>query len=310
VGIWSPLLPDNFYLARNEKSVTEVVETDGEPDETLFPIPPAYEERLEEGGELLGRIWFGPRTTAEPFDDQDRKLAGLLAQDLARAIAVRSYIQQLEAIPGVILEAVDGERRRIGQDIHDGVLQFLGGVALSLDRAQRLLESNPAKAEMIIDGIIDQALATTDDTRALVYDLSLPGVRRGRLVEQAYRHTRSVCEAVGVQLDWRARRTERWQQVQGGRAIHVYRILQEALYNAIRHGRPEHIRVILDVVGDEFVMDIIDDGAGMHLAKAEKQNGLGLVAMRERARLLGGQLWVSSSPGKGTTVRLVFPIQP
>ena len=309
VGIWSPLLPKTFFLAQTDASSTRQISANGVPDDSQFPTPPVHTENMEEGGRLLGKIWFGPRTTAEPFDLQDERLAGLLAQDLARATAVRSYIEQLEATPGVILEAVDRERRRIGQDIHDGVLQFLGSIALSLDRAKRLWQKDPVRADAIIDGVIDQAQVMTDDARQLVYDLSLPGLREGRLVEQAYQHARSVCQGAGVILDWQIKRPELWQMVRNTRAVHVYRILQEGLYNAIRHGHPKHISISLGVEDDDFVLEIVDDGQGAAMDEAQKHPGLGLISMHERARALGGHLWITSQLSQGAMVRLVFPIR-
>ena len=311
VGIWSPLLPRALYLARYDARRPHIIETDGEPDEADFPTPPVHEEQMVESGDLLGKVWLGPRATAEPFDEQDERLARLLAQDLARAIAVRSYIQQLEATPGVILEAVDVVRRRIGQDIHDGVLQFLGSIALSIDRAQRLLEKNPDKAVAILDNVVDQAQLMTEDARALVYDLSLPGVRQGRLLEFAYRHARTVCETAGVSLNWQIKHPDAWRKITGVRAIHVYRILQESLYNAIKHGHPAHISVTLDVWGNSYVMEIVDDGSGIDpQTHEEERTGLGLIAMRERARALGGRLQIDSSASSGTRVLLAFPITP
>ena len=307
VGTWSPLLPETFFLAQNGMSNARKITIHAQPADDLFPTPPVHVEHLEEGEELLGAIWFGPRSTAEPFDEQDMRLAGLLGQDLARAIAVRSYIEQLEATPGVILEAVDSERRRIGQDIHDGVLQFLGGVTLSLDRAKRLWGKNPVKSEAILDNVIDQAQVMTKDARELVYDLSLPGVREGRFVDLTRQQARAVCEAAGVTLGWSVRRIDLWQELRGEQAVHVYRIIQESLYNAIRHASPTHISVMLDVIGDDYVVEITNDGHSIPQDATKKRIGLGLISMRERARTLEGKLTIISRKDGGAVVRLTFP---
>ncbi len=308
VGAWSPLASETLYLAQNETGDVRKIPVSAQPDASLLPTPPVHIEHLKEGGKLLGAIWFGPRATAEPFDEQDMRLAGLLGQDLSRAIAVRSYIEQLEAAPGVILEAVDRERRRIGQDIHDGVLQFLGGVALSLDRAQRLWSTNPDKSEAILEVIIDQAQMMTKDARELVYDLGLPGVREGRLVDLARQQARAICEAAGVTLAWHVSRIDLWQEIRGTRAVHVYRIIQESLYNATQHAAPTHISVTLDVMGNDYMVIILNDGRSIAIDEAQKQNGLGLISMRERARTLGGNLTILPHQPAGTMVKLTFPI--
>ncbi len=307
VGMWSPLLPETFFLAQNETTSVRKIPLHTQPDDALFPTLPVHVEQLEEGGGLLGAVWFGPRATAEPFDEQDVRLAGLLGQDLARAIAVRSYIEQLEATPGMILEAVDSERRRIGQDIHDGVLQFLGGVALSLDRAQRLWQKDAAKSEAILDNVIEQAQVMTKDARELVYDLSLPGVREGGFVDLTRQQARAICEAAGLTLEWRVRRIDRWQEIRGTRAVHVFRIIQESLYNAIRHASPTHLSVVLDVISDDYVVEIINDGRSIPRDAKKKRVGLGLISMRERARALAGSLTIAPHRDGGTVVRLTFP---
>ncbi len=307
VCIWSALLPDRLFLGRFGEETPREIRLTERPDATFCPTPLVHEEQLEEGNAHLGNIWFGPRVTAEPFDEGDQRLAHLLAMELARVMALRSYITQLEETPGLILAAVDRERRRIGQDIHDGVLQFLGVLPLSLERAKLLWRKDRARADEVLDGLVEQSQRVTEDARAMVYDLSLPGIRRGELLTMAYQYVSTMCSASGVQLQWEVEQGNGWEEVRGDEAVHVFRILQEGVHNAIRHGNPKVVIVRWKVENGRFVLEISDDGKGIATLKPPPSPGLGLVSMRERARVLGGLLHISSDPLQGTTLRLVFP---
>jgi signal transduction histidine kinase len=89
-----------------------------------------------------------------------------------------------------------------------------------------------------------------------------------------------------------------------GHAIHIYRILQEALNNVAKHARAKEVNVKLAYSPPEFFLQVEDDGVGI---AETPQGGLGLIAMRERAQMVGGVLTVARRPGKGTLVRVTGP---
>jgi signal transduction histidine kinase len=89
-------------------------------------------------------------------------------------------------------------------------------------------------------------------------------------------------------------------------ATHVFRIGQEAVNNAVRHGGPKRIEVGLSMSGEACTLEVTDDGRGLP-EDWEDSPGMGLKAMRHRARMIGGNLFVGSRPGGGTVVRCLFP---
>ena len=99
-----------------------------------------------------------------------------------------------------------------------------------------------------------------------------------------------------------------------GDPINFYRILQEALTNIIKHARASHVHINIDIADDRLVMTIADNGQGFSASEKnlslKKAQGLGLSTMRERARLLKGDLEVTSVLGQGTTILLKVPITP
>ena len=96
----------------------------------------------------------------------------------------------------------------------------------------------------------------------------------------------------------------------GARANHVYRVAQEALTNATRHAEAARIRLALRVDGATLIVTAEDDGRGFVGPSADGRASLGLLGMHERARLIGAELAITSSPGRGTTARLAVPLSP
>lgn len=307
VVIWSSAFADRLWIARHEGKEVETPLIAEPPSAPPFPDV-VHQEPLWEGTQHLGVVWIGPRVTAEPFDEKDQRLAHLLATELARMLALRVYITELEAIPGRILTAVDRERARIGRDLHDGILQFLGALPFVLERIRSRQVRDPTQAEAIIDDTIRQIEVISQDTRGLAYDLSLPGVREGKLLEMSRSFAETQCRLADVELVWHVYDPIAWKQVMGPAAVHVYRILQESVANALRHGHPTRIRVTWDAWGETLVLEIRDDGSGMAKRK-RSASGLGMTSMRERARVLGGRLEVDSQPGRGVRVRLIFDLK-
>lgn len=143
--------------------------------------------------------------------------------------------------------------------------------------------------------------------QGLVYDLSLPGIRQGRLLSMAYQYVATVCNASGVRLHWEVHDASQWGEVMDDAPVHVFRILQEGVHNAIRHGHPQEVTVRWRVDRGAYVLEISDDGQGVDvLPPPQQQNGLGMISMRERARALGGSLEIISTSGRGMTLRLIF----
>ncbi len=303
-ALWTTAFADKIWIAFNEGNGVEARIISEPPSGPPFQDA-VHQEPLWEGTQHLGVVWIGPRVTAEPFDDKDQRLAHLLATELARMLALRVYIAELEAIPGRILTAVDRERARIGRDLHDGVLQFLGALPFILERIRSRQVRDDAQTEAIIDDAIRQIEMISQDTRGLAYDLSLPGLREGKLLEMSRSFAETQCRLADVQLVWHVYDPIAWKRVIGPAAVHVYRILQESIANAIRHGHPSRIRVTWDTLGETLLLEIRDNGGGM-VEKRRSPSGLGMTSMRERARALGGRLEVDSVQGQGVRVRLIF----
>ncbi len=184
------------------------------------------------------------------------------------------------------MEAQEEERRRLARELHDGVAQELYGLKL----AARMGTPVEDKISEIMDGV-----------GRLAKSLWPPVLEKLGLVQALRAHLDSLGQA---DLILEAR--ESFPRLPMAVEATLYRIAQEAVGNALRHGSPARLKVRLTESADEVRMEIEDDGRGFDPASLTVE-GLGLVGMRERAEGLGGALAVHSEPGCGTLVIVLVP---
>ncbi len=193
--------------------------------------------------------------------------------------------------------ARDSERRRLARELHDGVLQDLSAVKLALEGEAR--RSPPIRMQGIIEGTI-QAIV---DLRRVVDDLRPPDLSHVTLGAAISNYARALAERQDVVLELDLSRAE---LIADWAARDVYRIAQEAVANALRHGAPSRLVIRLSVQGQQAVLEVRDDGPGFDPATAVR--GSGLAGMAERAAAIGARLEVRTHPGTGTTVHLTIPL--
>jgi signal transduction histidine kinase len=213
----------------------------------------------------------------------------------AERIALLEHSQRLEH---EIVNISEAEQRRIGQDLHDGLCQYLAGLTCSAsslrDDLQELgLHTDANNADELVKLLQDAVVQTRDLSRKLV-----PAhVSRLGLVLALESLAQSVTRLHGLNCRFRCRASSaNWDEYT---AMHVYRIAQEAINNATRHGKARNIFLFLNAAGSSLRLRVVDDGVGISESKSE---GMGLDIMRYRARLMGGQLTIKDRNGRGTTV--------
>ncbi|MCS7033209.1 MAG: PAS domain S-box protein [Phycisphaerae bacterium] len=201
-----------------------------------------------------------------------------------------------------IIETAEAEQRRIGQDLHDGLCQHLTGIAFALQVLSRQLAarsapeaSAAARVQEMVDSAITQA-------RQLARSLQPVEVVGGGLLVALKDLAAQVTELFNVSCVCRAGR--RVEVVDPAVAGHLYRIAQEAVSNAVKHGRARSIVIDLQVAPDQVALAIHDDGIGLSRA-AHDGKGLGLRTMAYRAHLIGGHLNIRPGDRGGTSVTCV-----
>ncbi len=212
-------------------------------------------------------------------------------------IALLEHSRQLER---EIVGISEAEQRRIGQDLHDGVCQVLAALSCSAmelrgDLEQRKLPEQAKSAEELARLLQNAVVETRDLARSLVpahvgeVGLSLALESLAQSVSRLHR-INCTFRSSGGEID-------RNDAV----ATHLYRIAQEAINNATRHGKAQTIAVALEAAGDRVTLRVTDDGAGISAAPLSN-DGMGIAVMHYRARLSGGELTVESPSSGGTMV--------
>ena len=254
-------------------------------------------QRVEYDGRRSDGTHFAAAGVLSSFEVIGRNHSLVVLQDVSER-------KQLER---AILEAVNREQYRIGNDLHDGLGQELTGIALMLRGLAGRVATEYERILPEIEGITRLVSNAIESTRALARGLSPVNLERGGLQDALEGLAMHAAELYGVQILC-THRLGASRPLSAELANHLYRIAQEAVRNAVRHGQARTIRLHLHVARAKVRLTVTDDGTGMP-AHAEQAPGMGLKTMRYRARMLGGEVRFERSTPNGTRIVCECPIE-
>ncbi|MBK9712981.1 MAG: GAF domain-containing sensor histidine kinase [Kouleothrix sp.] len=234
------------------------------------------------------------------FSDEGVGVLETAADVLASAIEnARLYQRAQEA-------AVLEERGRLARDLHDSISQQLFSMTLTAQAARVQLEKNPLRTASQLERLQETAGAALAEMRALIYQLRPPGLSEQGLVAALQQHVAAVGRREGLTVTLEVAGEERHAR---SAEQQIYRIVQEALNNVVKHAGACRVTITLDLQPEQITLQVVDDGAGFDINVLDPLSGrhLGLTSMRERAAELGGRMALRSEPGKGTKVVVVVP---
>jgi signal transduction histidine kinase len=214
---------------------------------------------------------------------------------------------QLEALSGAALTIQEQERKRLSMELHDEVGQTLSALKIAVDTARR--RSKDATAVDLLSQATEMVNTLVTDVREIARRLRPPPLDDLGLIAALRWHLDRVARTTTIDIRLDAETlTER---LGGDLELTCFRIVQEAVSNAVRHASASHITVTIDCAAPHLFLRIVDDGCGFQPQKIYAERGhhpLGLLGMRERAAMQSGELQVCSTPGQGTEIRAVFPL--
>ncbi len=235
-----------------------------------------------------------------------RAVEGVRASGISELLeSTRALLDRIEddslQFTARLLGSIEAERQRIGRELHDDTSQVLAAALLKIDLATRLLSSDVeaarqglASARALLAMALDQLKAAVYDLRpAMLDDLGLAAALRW------YAGTRVDVPGLEVVM-----RLDEGRRLPPAVETALYRVGQEALANVVKHSGARRVELGLELAPGYAVVTVFDDGRGFDLAQA-RGRGLGLLSMRERVTLLGGQFNVVTAPGAGTRVYAV-----
>lgn len=258
---------------------------------------------ITDGDEVLGAIYLANRRHGR-FTERDENLLAVLAAHAAIALTnARLYERSREL---TLLE----ERHRVARELHDAVAQKLFSLRLTAEAAATLLPKDPGRARASLDEVRELAAQATEELGQVIAELRPRELADAGLVETLRRRVALLNRVHDAELSFHT--TVQSRLTLGAEEV-VLRVVEEALHNALRHSGAGHIAVTLKPArGGGMTVTIADDGTGFDPGPARGLGaglgaGLGFVSMKERARRIGGNLTVTSRPGKGTSIVLGVP---
>ena len=233
------------------------------------------------------------------FTDEDLRIAQAFATRAAVAVDLSERVA-VDALRHAVA-AQELERRRLARELHDQTGQELTSILLGLKAVEDAVEASDR--ERAIQAVREQVLETLHDVRRLAVELRPKALDDFGLVPAVERLLESFAEQTGLRVDLEARLDER---LPADVETALYRIVQEALTNIVKHARARSVSVVLTRGGEAVTALVEDDGRGFALDP--NGDGLGLAGMQERLALLGGRLKIESAPDRGTTIVAEVPL--
>jgi signal transduction histidine kinase len=264
---------------------------------------------LRAGLELYGVALFAS-PEADAYGDAYMELMTAFCNQASIALQNAELYQNLQVERKRVLFSDEELRRQLARELHDGPTQSVSSIAMRLDFVRTLLDSNPAQARRELDKLERLAGQAVKEVRTMLFSmrpmiLETQGLTAA-LEQYADRVRQTDYIDVVVDADKLAERPA--PLVEGA----TFFILEEAISNAKKHAKPQHVRVILESNDGELFAEVRDDGQGFDVVEVEssydQRTSLGLINMRERARLINGLLTIESKPMEGTTVTLTAPM--
>jgi signal transduction histidine kinase len=203
-----------------------------------------------------------------------------------------------------IVSGQEQERRRLSRELHDETGQALTSILLGLKAIEETQDTERFPAA--IAELRSLVVATLQDVRRLAVELRPKALDDFGLVPTLERLTSTFEEQTGIATQLESRLPE--SRLPSEIETVLYRVVQEALTNVVKHARAEHVSVILQAKPGRVAVVIEDDGRGFAAEGAQAGDGIGLLGMRERVALVGGRLELETSEGGGTTIVVEVPV--
>jgi len=249
----------------------------------------------------LGRLYLTNKLTAPEFSVDDRSLVETFALHAGIAMENARLHEQLQRL------AVIDERDRISKDLHDGIIQNMYAVGLSLEDVPQLMTDDPVEAAARVEGAIDSIHLAIGDIRNFIFGLRpelLEGISLAgglaALIEECRHNT---------MIEFELRVPDRLTGLPDKVIGQLLAIVNETLSNVVRHSRATRAVVVLAPAldGTAWEVTVEDNGVGFDPTGGVKLGHRGLANTRERAAAIGGSVTIESGPGVGTRVMVRVP---
>ena len=248
--------------------------------------------------------WITARGEAQ--HDFSGRIAGL--RGTVQDITERKLAEEaLSSVNGRLIEAQESERARIARDLHDDIGQRLALLAVALEQVKSLQPDSSGEALRRLNALQKQTEEIIADVQALSHELHPPRLMHLGVVVAMRGFCSELSGQKNVAIVFRDENVA--PRLPPDVSLCLFRVLQEALQNAVRHSRVRHFDVCLRGTVDAVDLTIHDEGVGFDVDAASRGLGLGLTSMKERLKLVGGELFIESDATRGTTISARVPVR-
>ena len=221
---------------------------------------------------------------------------------LGRRLREQIFITRQKLKHSAVLE----ERNRIARELHDTLEQELAGITMQLDLATDCFQQAPRVAHQALQTARDMSRHSMMEARRSVWDLRCQLLEHGDLVSAISQVVEPLVSADRAKVNVTIKGTP--VRLPGQKEMNLLRIAQEAVANAVKHGRAHHMTIELVYTSTGVCLNVMDDGCGFPASQAAPTGHFGLLDMRERAHSMGSHLKIQSEPGRGTHISLQVPL--
>ena len=253
-------------------------------------------------GRSVGNFYLTNKQGSETFDESDERIVEMFALHAGVAIENARLHEQVERM------AVFDERERISKDLHDGIIQSLYAIGLSLEDVPDLMPDDRVEAAARVDRAIDAINLAITDLRNFIFGLRPESAERQSLLGGLANIADAVRLNAMIDVELQAD-SEHVPDPPAGKRAELLQIAREALSNMARHSHATRATVLIEQVGTDLRLTFADNGRGFDVAALRPSSHQGLANMRARAEDLGGTLTIQSEIGQGTRIIVRVPAE-
>lgn len=223
-----------------------------------------------------------------------------------RVACILRDITEQRQVSRRLIEMQEQERTRIARELHDNIGQKLGLVAINVDIARGAPPNTTEQTQKLLTSVWQQIIEIISDLHSVSYDLHSFRLEHLGISAAMRSFCRELSERQNVEIDFVSDSMPK--PVPSDVSLCLFRVMQEAVHNAVKHGNSNRIEVKLITSGRQLCLTVSDRGSGFDFARALNKGGLGLTSMFERVRMVGGEIRFLSGQVGGTTVDVRVPL--
>jgi PAS domain S-box-containing protein len=262
----------------------------------------AYELELEMVRSDGIKRWISARGEAQ----RDTSGRIVLLRGTAQDITERKQAEEaLSSLKRRAIEAEERERNRIAKDLHEDIGQRLALLAIEIEQLNTEAPNQSLETRSRMDAVWSQTLHILTDVKASAHELHSPRLEYLGIAEVMKCFCKEFGERKKVEIDFSSRGLP--SLIQQDVSICLFRVLQEGLYNGVQHSGVQRFEVRVWGMADEIHLTVSDSGNGFDLEVARVSQGLGLVRIEERLKLVKGTFLIESQPKRGATIHAIVP---